>query len=80
MKVFLLEMFSDEIDCVLFSVHIVNFVKIVGESKIQNSDWENSNLQKKKLSTLYIFIFFSFTKFEYITVFSWINLEKFKDI
>ena len=48
MKVFLLEMYSDEIDCVLFSVHIVNFVKIVGESKIQNSDWENSNLQKKK--------------------------------
>ena len=42
MKVFLLEMFSDEIDCVLFSVHIV---KKVVESKIQNSDWGNSNLQ-----------------------------------
>ena len=44
MKVFLAEMFFDEIDCVLFSVHIVNSVKIVGESKIQNSDWGNSSL------------------------------------
>ena len=77
-KAFLLEMFSDEIDCVLCWILFLNFVKIVGQSNIQNSDCQilMYNIEFGPYSILLFFVVHKI----WITLFSWINFEKFKDM
>ena len=77
-KAFLLEMFSDEIDWVLCWILFLNFVKIVGQSNIQNSDCQilMYNIEFGPYSILLFFVVHKI----WITLFSWINFEKFKDM